>query len=130
MCLLPLYLQRVQRYSIFTVSPNKYSIIMMNSREILEFITDNEKVTLSKLSQLMGIKRAQPLYDIRDGKIKAISANYADKILSVFPEYSRVWLITGEGQPFSKNENEENIGESIIMAASERFFRGYGVLKD
>lgn len=86
---------------------------MMNSREILEFITDNEKVTLSKLSQLMGIKRAQPLYDIRDGKIKAISANYADKILSVFPEYSRVWLITGEGQPFSKNENEENIGESI-----------------
>lgn len=44
---------------------------MMNSREILEFITDNEKVTLSKLSQLMGIKRAQPLYDIRDGKIKA-----------------------------------------------------------
>lgn len=35
---------------------------MMNSREILEFITDNEKVTLSKLSQLMGIKRAQPLY--------------------------------------------------------------------
>lgn len=102
---------------------------MMNSREILEFITDNEKVTLSKLSQLMGIKRAQPLYDIRDGKIKAISANYADKILSVFPEYSRVWLITGEGQPFSKNENEENIGESIIMAASERFLEVMECLK-
>lgn len=83
---------------------------MMNSREILEFITDNEKVTLSKLSQLMGIKRAQPLYDIRDGKIKSISANYADKILSVFPEYSRSWLITGEGQPFSKN-NEENLSD-------------------
>lgn len=84
---------------------------MMNSREILEFITDNEKVTLSKLSQLMGIKRAQPLYDIRDGKIKSISANYADKILSVFPEYSRAWLITGEGQPFSKNKNEVNISD-------------------
>ena len=84
---------------------------MMNSREILEFITDNEKVTLSKLSQLMGIKRAQPLYDIRDGKIKSISANYADKILSVFPEYSRAWLITGEGQPFSKNENEVNLSD-------------------
>lgn len=84
---------------------------MMNSREILEFITDNEKVTLSKLSQLMGIKRAQPLYDIRDGKIKAISANYADKILSVFPEYSRAWLITGEGQPFSKNKNEVNLSD-------------------
>lgn len=83
----------------------------MNSREILEFITDNEKVTLSKLSQLMGIKRAQPLYDIRDGKIKAISANYADKILSVFPEYSRAWLITGEGQPFSKNKNEVNLSD-------------------
>lgn len=102
---------------------------MMNSREILEFITDNEKVTLSKLSQLMGIKRAQPLYDIRDGKIKAISANYADKILSVFPEYSRVWLITGEGQPFSENENEENIGESIIVAASERFLEVMECLK-
>lgn len=93
---------------------------MMNSREILEFITDNEKVTLSKLSQLMGIKRAQPLYDIRDGKIKAISANYADKILSVFPEYSRAWLITGEGQPFSKNENEVNLSD-----LTKRFVRTY-----
>ena len=90
----------------------------MNSREILEFITDNEKVTLSKLSQLMGIKRAQPLYDIRDGKIKAISANYADKILSVFPEYSRAWLITGEGQPFSKNKNEVNLSD-----LTERFLQ-------
>lgn len=87
---------------------------MMSSKEILEFITENEKITLSKLSQLMGIKRAQPLYDIRDGKIKAISANYADKILSVFPKYSRAWLITGEGQPFSKNENEENANEGSI----------------
>ena len=97
---------------------------MMSSREILEFITGNEKITLSKLSQLMGIKRAQPLYDIRDGKIKAISANYADKILSVFPKYSRAWLITGEGQPFSKKENEENVDEDIIVAnnkTTERF---------
>lgn len=88
---------------------------MMSSKEILEFITENEKITLSKLSQLMGIKRAQPLYDIRDGKIKAISANYADKILSVFPEYSRAWLITGEGQPFSENKNEEYADEGIVI---------------
>lgn len=92
---------------------------MMSSKEILEFITENEKITLSKLSQLMGIKRAQPLYDIRDGKIKAISVNYADKILAVFPEYSRAWLITGEGQPFSKNENEENADEDNVMAKNK-----------
>lgn len=58
---------------------------MISSREILEFITENENITLSKLSQLMGIKRAQPLYDIRDGKIKAISTNYVEKILAAFP---------------------------------------------
>lgn len=103
---------------------------MMSSREILEFITGNEKITLSKLSQLMGIKRAQPLYDIRDGKIKAISANYADKILSVFPKYSRAWLITGEGQPFSKKENEENVDEDIIMAKNKTTGRWLEVISE
>lgn len=84
----------------------------------------------------MGIKRAQPLYDIRDGKIKAISANYADKILSVFPEYSRAWLITGEGQPFSENKNEEYADEGIVitkknnsMTTSERFLKVMDDLK-
>ena len=93
---------------------------MISSREILEFITENENITLSKLSQLMGIKRAQPLYDIRDGKIKAISTNYVEKILAAFPQYNRVWLITGEGNPFSGVTNEM---KNNSMTTSERFLK-------
>ena len=94
---------------------------MTSSREILEFITKNEKISLSKLSQLMGLKRAQPLYDIRDGKIKAISANYANKILSVFPEYSRAWLITGEGKPFSDSDTDKSTSENITSQSQKMY---------
>lgn len=94
---------------------------MMSSREILEFITENENITLSKLSQLMGLKRAQPLYDIRDGKIKAISTNYVEKILNALPRYNRVWLITGEGNPLSDTTNEMKNKNAI----TERFVNTY-----
>lgn len=79
---------------------------MMESREILEFIAKDKGITISEMSRLMGLRRAQPLYDIRDGKVKSISDNYAKKILAAFPEYSIIWLRTGEGKPY----NEYNVG--------------------
>ncbi len=69
----------------------------MTASEILKRIIENEKISYNKLAQKMGIPRSQSLYDIRDGKIKNISHAYADRIRSVYPNYSRIWLLTGEG---------------------------------
>ena len=63
----------------------------MRPKEVLEYILSNERINYSELAKLMGIPRVQPLYDIRDGKIKNISENYANKILAVFPKYFPSW---------------------------------------
>ena len=70
----------------------------MRPKEVLEYVLSNEGISYSDLAKLMGIPRAQPLYDIRDGKIKNISENYANKILAVFPKYNKGWLMSGEGE--------------------------------
>ena len=71
----------------------------MTAKEILERILFEQKITYAELARRMGLTRAQMLYDIRDGKVKKISETYAKKIMEAFPgQYSRIWLLTGEGE--------------------------------
>ena len=96
----------------------------MDASEILKTIIEREGITYSSLSKSMGLKRAQPLYDIRDGKVKRISLNYADKILSAFPEYEKTWILTGEGEMLKKsNEQQIEIPESngITIETMEKY---------
>lgn len=92
----------------------------MEASEILRTIIENEGITYSALSKKMGLNRAQPIYDIRDGKVKRISTNYADKILLAFPQYDKAWLLSGEGEPIKGNiegvPNQSN--ESMYMPKS------------
>lgn len=37
------------------------------------------------------------IHDMKIGKTKRISVNLAEKIISQFPNFSRPWLLTGEG---------------------------------
>lgn len=63
----------------------------------IEVIADREHITLAELARMAGHK-PQIMYDIKKGKTKSVSATLADNILTVFPQYSRIWLLTGEGE--------------------------------
>ena len=80
---------------------------MMTPKEILESILKNEDVNYAQLAKNMGLSRVQPLYDIRDGKVKRITENYASKIITAYPKYNRVWLLTGEGEMLKNKKSEE-----------------------
>lgn len=80
---------------------------MMTPKEILESILKNEDVNYAQLAKNMGLSRVQPLYDIRDGKVKRITENYASKIITAYPKYNRVWLLTGEGEMLKSKRSEE-----------------------
>lgn len=45
------------------------------------------------------------VYDLLSGKIGSITQKLADGIVESFPEYSRTWLITGEGSPYDEYKN-------------------------
>lgn len=95
---------------------------MMTPKEILEYILSQEKITYAQLSKDMNLSRAQSLYDIRDGKVKRISDNYASKIIAAYPKYNRVWLLTGEGEMLvgentaSQEKTLEQLGASASIS--------------
>ena len=101
----------------------------MEASEILMTIISNEGITIPELSRRMGISRAQPLYDIRDGKVKRISPNYADKILLAFPQYDKAWLLSGEGDPIKRNLEDEAVPKIIEFEnfpfVSQKAYAGY-----
>ena len=65
--------------------------------QIIETLAEHFKITVSELAQKAGYERAQSFYDVISGKTKNISAKMADKIVAVFPEISKDWLLTGNG---------------------------------
>lgn len=101
----------------------------MEASEILRTIIENEGITYSALSKKMGLNRAQPIYDIRDGKVKRISINYADKILLAFPQYDKAWLLSGEGEPIKQKKEDEASPKIIEFEnfpfVSQKAYAGY-----
>lgn len=75
----------------------------MESADVLNKIMEREGLNPNSLSKAMKITRSQPIYDILSGKIKYISRDYAEKIISAFPKYNKVWIILGEGSMLKDN---------------------------
>lgn len=69
----------------------------MNSKEIIDKILQIKGLNTKSFSEKIGLERPQAIYDIQKGKTKTISAQLANKISSVFPEFNKTWLLTGEG---------------------------------
>lgn len=60
-------------------------------------------------AQSIGMDRAQPLYDILNGKVKSISGALATRITHAHPDYNTQWLITGNGEMLSKPVTEKQV---------------------
>lgn len=69
----------------------------MSGADIICKILTHYQLNPKSFSEKIGLERPQAIYDIQSGKTKNISAKMADKIISVFPEVDRSWLLTGEG---------------------------------
>lgn len=69
--------------------------------ELLIYLNLNAK----QLSDSIGYERPQIIYDIKKGKTKRISNELADKIISVYPEISLSWLLSGEGEMLRPVQN-------------------------
>ncbi len=54
-------------------------------------------MTVNYFARYIGLTRGENLYRIKRGD-NGISRDLADRIVSVFPEIDRVWLLTGVGR--------------------------------
>lgn len=77
----------------------------MTAAERIEFLVVFYKTTVKAFSEIIGFERPQALYDIQKGKTKNITEKLANRIVSVFSEVSKAWLLTGSGDPFETAYN-------------------------
>ena len=73
---------------------------MKTSIERLNEILQDLGLNVKTLSEALGYNRPQGLYDVFNGRTKSISNDLANRITTVFPEYNRVWVLTGEGEKY------------------------------
>lgn len=81
----------------------------MLASQRLEYILKYLNLNAKSFSEELGYERPQIIYDIIKGKTKTISGNIASKILSVFPEINKVWLLTGEGEMLKDDTKNEAV---------------------
>lgn len=82
-------------------------------KKILMYLNINAKV----FSEMLGYDRPQIIYDILTGKTQTISNKLTNKIISVFPEINRSWLLVDEG---------EMILPSAVVITGEKNINGSG----
>ncbi len=94
---------------------HKYCIMDTSSR--LQALIDHYRLTPSAFAVRIGVKTKQAIYDILKGRTRGLSISIESKILSAFPEVSRVWLLTGEGSMLQESGT----------SAPTKSFDGHGV---
>lgn len=68
-----------------------------NWKRISEVIQYSGKETISAFAQEIGLIRSENLYQIKRGN-NGISKDLAELVCAKFPEISKGWLMTGEGE--------------------------------
>lgn len=84
----------------------------MVTKERIEKILEIYSINAKVLAERIGLDRPQAIYDILHGKTKSISDAMAIKIVSVFPEINKIWLLTGEGNVLNSILAEDHSEES------------------
>lgn len=81
----------------------------MIAKERLNCIFSHYGLNAKSFSEKIGLGRPQAIYDILNDKTKSITENLSIKIISVFPEINKVWLLTGEGDMLREMEERKRI---------------------
>ena len=70
----------------------------MNASERINAILGYYRINAKTFSERVGMERPQAIYDIINGKTRSITEKMAIKIISVFSDINKSWLISGEGE--------------------------------
>ncbi len=80
----------------------------MCTKERLAEILRHTKTNVKSLSERLGYARPQGLYDVASGRTKNFSSDLARRLVTEFPELSKAWILTGEGEMLRKDAPAED----------------------
>ena len=74
----------------------------MGTQETIGFILKELEVdNISKFARDIGVNR-QRIVDLKSGKMAKMPYDVSEAIIERYPQYSRSWLLSGEGSPYSE----------------------------
>lgn len=86
----------------------------MQGKDIIGLILNDLGIKAPTFASSIGLKY-QRILDIQSGKTKKISPTVADAIIEKYPQYSKIWLLTGEGSRIREdNSGTINMSHSTI----------------
>lgn len=83
-------------------------VIMLDNWQRLERLVMWRGLSVNSFALSIGLSRAEILYRIKRG-LNGISRELAGLIVAKYPEVSRAWLLTGEGEMFVRSEVEAGV---------------------
>lgn len=96
---------------------------MKKSCDILDELVSYLSISKAELAAKVGYERPQAFYDVMSGKTKKISPTMVDRIISVYPEISHIWLLTGEGEMLKNtSETANNDGSNAVSGKIIPFY--------
>lgn len=87
----------------------------MEVNERIKSILSYYNLSVNQFIDATGIKTRQAVYDLLNGKTKSISPSMNSKISSCFPELSKNWLLTGEGEMFRELDAEYDVPRDSLL---------------
>lgn len=81
----------------------------MNAKERISAILTHYGISAKAFSERLGMERPQAIYDIINGKTRSITEKMAGKIISVFSDISKSWLMSGEGDMLTVGAGRKRI---------------------
>lgn len=89
----------------------------MTASDKIEKLLDYLEINAKVLSEKLGYDRPQIIYDIQKGKTRRISEDLAIKIVSVFSEISKSWLLADEGEMLKSSVSQSANGNNVTQVA-------------
>ena len=83
----------------------------MQGKDIIGLILNDLGIKAPTFASSIGLKY-QRILDIQSGKTKKISPTVADAIIEKYPQYSKIWLLTGEGSRIREDKSANVLGNN------------------
>lgn len=74
-----------------------------NGKEVIALILKELGVKAPTFANSIGVKY-QRILDIQIGKTKKVSSTVADAIIEKYPQFNKIWILTGEGEMLKTTE--------------------------
>lgn len=88
--------------------------------EIVRSIKFGYKLTQREVAIKIGLKSATYLSDVLNGR-HPVSEQISDSLIKAFPEYSKDWLLTGEGEMLIASEHDNSTVAPVFIDDKENY---------